>query len=83
MATCYFLSVFFLLLMIAVIPFVFVVANKPPELLNDPAYKANFDSVYAGFKLDDGISKYFRAFDVMRFVFFGLVLVLMYYLPLV
>lgn len=69
--------------MIMIVPFVLIVANKPPELLNDPDYKSNFECVYEGFKLDDGISKYFRAFDVIRFIFFGLVLVFMYYIPLV
>lgn len=83
LASSYVISIAYLLLMILVVPFVFMVANKPPELLSDPEYSANFECVYEGFKLDDGISKYFRAFDVVRFIFFGLVLVFMYYVPLV
>ena len=83
LAISFTVSMIYLGMMILSIPLVFMLANKPKELLEDEVYKSDFEVIYEGYKLDDGISKYFRAFSIMRFLFFGLVLVFMYYIPLV
>lgn len=76
------ISIFYMLLVILSIPFIFVVTNKPPQILENEAYKKEFESLYEGMKIDDGVSKHFRAFSMIRFLFFGLVLVFFYYMPL-
>lgn len=83
LALSFTVSMIYLSMMILSIPMVFMLANKPKELLEDEEYKSDFESIYEGYRLDDGISKFFRAFSILRFLFFGLILVFMYYLPLV
>lgn len=83
LALSFTVSMIYLSMIILSIPMVFMLANKPKEVLEDEKYKSDFEAIYEGYRLDDGISKYFRAFSIIRFLFFGLVLVFMYYLPLI
>jgi hypothetical protein len=83
LALSFTVSMIYMSMIILSIPMVFMLANRPKELLEDEVYKSDFEAVYEGYRLDDGISKYFKAFSIIRFLFFGLVLVFMYYLPLI
>lgn len=77
------ISIIFLAMMILSIPLVFYIANKPIQVLEDEEYKKDYEIIYEGYRLDDGLAKYFRAFGVARFLFFGFFLVFAYYIPLV
>lgn len=82
LAMSFYISMFYMGFMICSVPLIIVLTNRPKEILESEEYKSNFETFYEGYKLDDGVSKHFRAFSVLRFLFFGLVLVFFYYIPL-
>jgi hypothetical protein len=51
--------------------------------LENPEYKKNWGIVYEEYRLDDKTSRFFKAFSILRFLAFGLLLVFAYYIPLI
>ena len=82
-AFSFLLSIFYMTVIILSVPLVFMVCNKPKELLEDKDYKGTYEAMYEGYKVTDNFSKFFKAFSILRLLSFGLILVFMYYLPLV
>lgn len=77
------LSILYLTLVSLSIPLIIFIANRPKDVLQDEKYKSNWGLVYEEYRLDDKTSRFFRAFSILRFLLFGLLLVFAYYIPLI
>jgi uncharacterized membrane protein len=83
MSLSYNLSVFYLSIISLSIPLVIFVTNRPKEVLEDEKYLKNWGIIYEEYRLDDNTSRFFKAFSILRFLIFGLLLVFAYYIPLI
>ena len=83
MSISYYLSIFYLSVIALSVPVVIFVANRPRHVLEHPNYRRNWGIVYEEFKLTDKQSRLFKAFSITRFLFFGLLLVFAYYIPVI
>lgn len=83
MSISYNMSIFYLIIISLSIPLVIFITNRPREVLESKAYKKNWGIIYEDYRLNDSTSRFFKAFSILRFLVFGLLLVFAYYIPLI
>lgn len=83
MSLSYNLSVFYIGLIAFTVPLVIYVVNRPIEDLQNPSYIRNWGVVYKEYRLRNRYARFFKCFSILRFLFFGVILVFAYYIPLI
>lgn len=83
MTLSYNISIFYLVTAALSIPIVIYVTNRPTHILKSEIFKRNWGILYEEYRLDYSTSRFFKAFSILRFLVFGMVLVFFYYIPLI
>lgn len=79
----YNISIFYVALIALTVPITILVVNRPIEDLQEPRYMKNWGIVYKDYRLRNRFARFFKCFSILRFLFFGLILVFAYYIPLI